>query len=29
VLVDRYAQYGSFDEVIVLDSLEGLLPSDR
>jgi putative hydrolase of the HAD superfamily len=29
VLVDRYAQYGSFDEVIVLDSLEGLLPSGR
>lgn len=29
VLVDRYAQYGAFDEVIVLDSLEGLLPPDR
>jgi putative hydrolase of the HAD superfamily len=29
VLVDRYDQYGDLDEVIVLDSLEGLLPADR
>lgn len=29
VLVDRYDQYGALDDVIVLDSLEGLLPSDR
>lgn len=29
VLVDRYDQYGDLDNVIVLDSLEGLVPSDR
>lgn len=29
VLVDRYGQYGGLDEEIVLDSLEGLVPSDR